>query len=300
MMKRQDGSTEEVISMKPLSALHLRDRLRRRPDAHKGDAGKVLLIGGASGMAGALVLSGLGSMFSGAGWVQLMMMDPQSAHVMSSHPELMVHDAHQALANEALQQLHPDAVAIGPGLGQTAEALSWVEAAMVLETALVLDADALNVLASNRSLIQQLKRRKALACITPHPGEAARLLGRSSQDVQAHREQSLSDLVELTGCVVVLKGQHSLLASPLHPSVQCMHGNPGMAVGGMGDVLTGCIAALMAQGVHHQLDAWEAACLGVQAHSMAADQLLARGIGPLGMTASEVAFELRNVLNAKA
>lgn len=101
-------------------------------------------------------------------------------------------------------QRHPDAVAIGPGLGQAAEALY--------------------VLASNRSLIQQLKRRKALACITPHPGEAARLLGRSSQEVQAHREQSLTDLVELTGCVVVLKGQHSLLAPPLHPSVQCMDG----------------------------------------------------------------------------
>lgn len=108
------------------------------------------------------------------------------------------------------------------------------------------------------------------------------------------------DLVELTGCVVVLKGQHSLLASPLHSSVQCMDGNPGMAAGGMGDVLTGCIAALMAQGVRHQLDVWDAVCLGVQAHSRAADQLLMRGIGPLGMTASEVAFQLRNVLNAKA
>jgi len=103
--------------------------------------------------------------------------------------------------------------------------------------------------------------------------------------------------VALTKSVVVLKGQHTLLASPQHPVQQCLQGNPGLAVAGMGDVLTGCIAALAGQGVRHGLNLWQAAALGVQMHAIAGDYLLAKGIGPIGMTPSELAQEIRNVLN---
>ena len=133
--------------------------------------------------------------------------------------------------------------------------------------------------------------------ITPHPGEAARLLKISSTQVQDHRLDALNKLVELTGSIVVLKGQHTLIASPQHPSVQCNQGNPGMATGGMGDVLTGSIAAIAAQGIRHQLDLWSSTCIAVQLHASAADSLVNKGIGPIGLTPSETILEMRSLLN---
>jgi hydroxyethylthiazole kinase-like uncharacterized protein yjeF len=271
-------------------------KLQRQPNAHKGDAGKVLLIGGAPSMAGGLVLAGLGAMYSGAGWTQLMMLDTNSAHLVPSHPELMVHKAQDWEPQQALEHIRPDVVAIGPGLGLSAQAQMWLQAALQWSGPLVIDADALNMLALHPPLIQQLAKR-ADACITPHPGEAARLLNCTGSALQNDRLSGLSSLVALTQSVVVLKGQHTLLASPQHHAQQCLQGNAGLAVAGMGDVLTGCIAALAAQGVRHGLNLWEAAILGVQLHASAGDQLLAKGVGPVGMTPSELALEIRTVLN---
>lgn len=250
-------------------------------------------------MAGALLLAGQAALYSGAGWVQLMMLDEGSAHVVLNHPELMVHQAANKQPRQSLVEIQPDVVAIGPGLGTHAVASAWVEAALAWQGPLILDADALNLLSMNPELMLMLRQRSFPSVITPHPGEAARLLSSSSHDVQAHRLQSLEALIELTKSTVVLKGHHSLVGAVNHESMECLAGNPGMAVGGMGDVLTGCVAALVAQGLHHDLDVWQSTCLAVQVHSTAGDQLLANGIGPVGMTASELAKQLRTVINAQ-
>jgi len=271
-------------------------QLQRHPQAHKGDSGKVLLIGGAPSMAGGLVLAGLGAMYSGAGWTQLMMLDTDSAHMVPSHPELMVHQAQSWEPQHAFEHIRPDVVAIGPGLGMSTQAQSWMQAALRWQGPLVIDADGLNLLAQQPTFMQELVNRGD-TCITPHPGEAARLLHCKSSAIQIDRMSALRSLVALTKSVVVLKGQHTLLASPQHPVQQCLQGNAGLAVAGMGDVLTGCIAAMAGQGVRHGLSLWQAAALGVQMHAIAGDQLLAKGIGPIGMTPSELALEIRNVLN---
>jgi NAD(P)H-hydrate repair Nnr-like enzyme with NAD(P)H-hydrate dehydratase domain len=136
-----------------------------------------------------------------------------------------------------------------------------------------------------------------MSVLTPHPGEAAHLLNTSAALVQGDRPAALDHLVKLTDSIVVLKGQHTLLASPTNAAVQCEQGNPGMAVGGMGDVLTGSIAAIAAQGIRHHISLWEASCIGVQLHASAADSLVAKQVGPIGLTPTEVIFEMRSLLN---
>ena len=282
-----------------LDAMSLVQRLRRKPDAHKGDAGKVLLIGGAATMSGALVLAGQAALYSGAGWVLLLMLDANSTHLVPEQPELMVHDAQSMQPQQALERIQPDVIAIGPGMGQSQLAEQWLQAALSWPVPLVIDADAINLLSANPELLKALQIRSYPSTLTPHPGEAARLLACTSADVQADRAQSIAALVKLTQAVVVLKGQHTLIASPSHDAVQCVQGNPALAVGGTGDVLTGCMAAIAAQGVRHGLDLWEASCLAVQLHAVAADRLVAKGTGPIGVTPSELLRELRECINSQ-
>jgi len=288
-----------TLSPETLDVLKLVQRLRRKPDAHKGDAGKVLLIGGAATMSGALVLAGQAALYSGAGWVVLMMLDANSAHLVPGQPELMVHDAHSMQPQQALARIQPDVIAIGPGLGQSPLATQWMQAVLLWSVPLVIDADAINLLSANHELLKALQARSYPTTLTPHPGEAARLLGCTSIDVQAARMQSIEKLVRLTRAVVVLKGQHTLVASPLEHTVQCMQGNPALAVGGTGDVLTGCLTAIAAQGKKHGLNQWQASCIAVQLHAVAADKLVSKGIGPIGLTPSELVCELRECINAK-
>ena len=282
-----------------LDAMSMVQRLKRKPDAHKGDAGKVLLIGGAATMSGALVLAGQAALYSGAGWVVLMMLDASSAHLVPEQPELMVHDAQSMQPQQALERIQPDVIAIGPGMGQSQLAKQWLQAALSWPVPLVIDADAINLLSANPELLKALQISSYPSTLTPHPGEAARLLACTSAEVQADRAQSIAALVKLTQAVVVLKGQHTLIASPSHDAVQCMQGNPALAVGGTGDVLTGCMAAIAAQGVRHGLDLWQASCLAVQLHAVAADRLVAKGTGPIGVTPSELVRELRECINSK-
>ncbi len=283
--------------IKPLNALALTSALKREVTAHKGDCGKVLLIGGAQSMAGALTLSAQSALYSGAGWTVLMMLDGACAHLNSQHPEFMIHDAQCITPEEALRAIQPDVVAIGPGLGQSELAHRWLSSCLRWSGSLIVDADALNLLASDPALLACLQNRTHDTALTPHPGEAARLLNCSVYDIQLNREKAIRQLTELTRCIVVLKGHQSLIHAP-HVDVQmCNQGNPGMAVGGMGDVLTGCIAALAAQGVRHHLSLWDATCLGVQVHASAADWMLKDGKGPIGMTPSELVLYIRQVLN---
>ena len=284
-----------------LNALSLASRLKRGPAEHKGDAGKAVLIGGSSGMAGALLLAGNACMHLGAGWTILEMLDPSSAHACMDHPELMIRLAN-AEAMNGLPNINPNVIAIGPGLGISALALSALEKTLNIPSIpLVIDADALNLIASSKALLKTLRdRNQQFPCqtvLTPHPGEAAQLLQCSSADIQSDRLSSIEKLVELTGSIVVLKGQNTLLASPLNPILLCEQGNPGMGTGGMGDILTGSIAAIAAQGVKHDLNLWESAEIAVQLHALAADSLVSKGVGPIGLTPSETILEMRSLLN---
>ena len=292
------ASTQEPVE---LASLDLIQHLKRRPSEHKGDAGKVVIIGGAPGMAGALVLAGNAALHLGAGWTILEMLDHTSTEALLDQPELMVRAAGSNAA-ELLIKTNPDLIAIGPGLGNSSLAYTWLQASLAHPNIpLILDADALNLIADNKALLLALQNRNqqfpGLSVITPHPGEAARLLNISSEQVQDQRQVTLKSLAQLTGSIVVLKGQHTLIASPQHSSVQCMQGNPGMGTGGMGDVLTGSIAAIAAQGIRHQLDLWSSTCIAVQLHASAADNLVTKGIGPIGLTPSETILEMRSMLN---
>lgn len=284
-----------------LNALKLAQRLKRAPAEHKGDAGKVILVGGAPGMAGALLLAGNACLYLGAGWTILEMLDPTSAHVCMDHPELMIRLADPKI-NFSAQQNKADVIAIGPGLGVSELAKHWLHNILSSTHApIVIDADAINLIASNQDLLQALQKRNQeypeQTVLTPHPGEAANLLHSSAVDVQANRVDALAQLVELTQSIVVLKGQNTLIASPNHQPLQCAEGNAGMGTGGMGDVLTGSIAAIAAQGLRHQLNLWEASGLAVELHARAADSLVSKGVGPIGLTPSEVILEMRSLLN---
>ncbi len=290
-----------TLSPVQLDALTLVSRLKREPAEHKGNAGKVMLIGGSPGMAGALLLAGNACLHMGAGWTILEMLDPASAHADADHPELMIQLA-EVDPKLALSKFQPDIVAVGPGLGTSNLAQAWLKATLAYPNIpLIIDADALNLIAESNELISALQNRNhqfpGLSVLTPHPGEAAKLLKNSTEDVQADRIAAIGKLVELTYSIVVLKGQHTLIASPAHAIVQCMEGNPGMGTGGMGDALTGSIAAIAAQGIRHHLDLWEATGIAVQLHASAADSLVSKGTGPIGLTPSETILEMRSLLN---
>jgi len=284
-----------------LDNLKLIKHLERRPEEHKGSAGKVVLIGGAAGMAGALLLAGNACLHLGAGWTILEMLDPASARADDSQPELMIRLATPNIC-EMLKTTHADVIAIGPGLGQSELATQYLNEALASKTIpLVIDADALNLISDSAELLASLQKRNAdspgLSVLTPHPGEAAKLLKTTTDAVQSNRIGAIEHLIELTQSIVVLKGQHTLIASPQHPPVQCLAGNPGMGTGGMGDVLTGSIAAIAAQGVRHHLDLWQAAGIAVELHATAADSLVNKGVGPIGLTPSETILEMRALLN---
>ena len=291
----------------PIDALALAKKLQRLPDTNKAHSGKVLCIGGAIGMAGALLLTAKSALHSGAGYAMLCMLDSHTAHALAGQPELMIESAQvNNLADEPiahLQRIQPNVIAIGPGLGSSPLAKAWLGAvlrdyaAISSLGAIVFDADALNLIAADEALGAALQNCTLPCILTPHPGEAARLLHSSSAEVQADRMGSLNALVAWSRQIVILKGRHTLLGSPIQATQVCIRGNPSLAVGGTGDVLTGLIASLLAQGMDKKLTPWEAACLGVEVHALAADRLRDKLGGPIGMTPSELILEIRQVLN---
>lgn len=279
-----------------LNSFHYLPRLKRQAHEHKGHAGKVLVIGGAPGMTGAALLAARAALYTGAGWIVIGFLDENAASVIEDQPELMIGLAHSGLIN----QMNPDVVAIGPGLGQSDLSKQLLYEALQSEQAVVLDADAIHLLAQHADLLACLKARPPLSTVlTPHPGEAGALLKITAEAVQKNREQALQNLIELTHAIVVLKGHQTLIGAPDQLTQVCMKGNPGMGVGGMGDVLTGVIGALISQGLRHQLNAYEASSLAVELHSEAADLLVNQGVGPIGLTPTEVIVQIRNLINIK-
>lgn len=269
-----------------LEAAELQRALPPRPrTAHKGSHGHVLVVGGDHGMMGAVLLAARAALRAGAGLVSVATRVQHAIAITAAQAEVM---AHGVESSEDLQPLlsRADVVAIGPGLGQD----EWGRA---LWSALreyprrVVDADALNLLAQSQSTPPG---RSDGWILTPHPGEAARLLGRGTREVQADRPRALRDLQARYGGVPLLKGAGTLVWQDSAMAV-CPYGNPGMGCGGMGDVLTGVIAALWAQG----LSATDAAAMGVLAHARAGD--LAAEQGERGLLPSDLLSALRDVVN---
>jgi len=262
---------------------------RRAPASHKGSHGAVGIVGGAEGMLGAAMLAAHAALKAGAGLVFAGTLAKPAPGVDPLHPEIMWRSDDELLSMDRLSVL-----AIGPGLGRSGHARVLLGRFLELALPLVLDADALNLIAGQEPLQVALASRGWVpSVLTPHPAEAARLLGVTTAQVQADRVQAAVALAERFHAVAVLKGAGSIVAEPGGHWAVNPTGNPGMASGGMGDVLTGLIAALMAQG----LAAPQAAQLAVYLHGAAADSLVARGIGPVGLTASEVTDEARRLVN---
>jgi len=262
----------------------VRAALPRRPrDAHKGRHGHVLVIGGDYGMAGAARLAAEAAGRVGAGLVTVATRAEHCAGLLAARPEAMCRGVASAADLEPLLQ-RATVVVLGPGLGQGDWGRALFEAALRFPGSLLLDADALNLLARQ-------PRRNPRWVLTPHPGEAARLLGCSVAEVQADRYAAAVRLSERYGGVVVLKGAGTIVqASAALPWV-CRAGNPGMGSGGMGDVLSGVIGGLLAQG----LAAQTAAAVGVQVHGQAADR--AAAAGERGLLAMDLMPNLRELVN---
>ena len=255
----------------------------RRPTSHKGDHGRLLVIGGDRGTAGAIRMAGEAALRAGAGLVKVLTRVENIAPIITARPELMVDELTPQSLDESLAWA--DVVVIGPGLGQAPWGKQALRKIDNFCKATLWDADALNLLAINPD-----KRHNRV--ITPHPGEAARLLNCTVAEIENDRLLSAQRLVKRYGGVVVLKGAGTIVADERGVMSIIDAGNAGMASGGMGDVLSGIIGALLGQA----LSPYDAACTGCIAHGVAADELAAR-YGTRGMLATDLFSTLRRVVN---
>ncbi len=285
------GLADHVFDdLEPAARVARPDALQRwskpRPrTAHKGHFGSVLCIGGDRGFGGAVVLCAEAAHRTGAGMVSAATRPEHVPVILARRPECM------ARAVDSDAQLKPlldkaTVIAIGPGLGGDGWGETLLHAALARGLPMVIDADALNLLSKSSKTL-------AMAVLTPHPGEAARLLKSTVAVIERDRIASAQRLAERFGCVVVWKGAGSIIAAPGEVPVIIDAGNPGMATGGMGDVLTGVIAAVLAQGVSPH---FEAAICGALLHAAAGDAA-ARDGGERGLLASDLFPHLRRLAN---
>ncbi|MBN3852860.1 NAD(P)H-hydrate dehydratase [Paraburkholderia sp. Ac-20340] len=258
---------------------------------HKGSFGTLAVIGGDTGMCGAPILAARAALLAGAGKVHVGFLGSDAPPYDAPHPELMLHHAGK-LALDTMS-----AVAAGCGMGGSASARQLVERILRLDTAVLLDADALNLIARDDALAAHVndhaRTRGAPCVLTPHPLEAARLLDADTASVQRDRLASARTLASRYQAVVVLKGSGTVIAAPDGRLAINPTGNAALATGGTGDVLGGLIGALLAQ----RLPAFEAALAGVYLHGLAADALVAQGDGPAGLAAGELAPMVRRLMN---
>ena len=283
--------------MHKLNALHFAKHLIRNASDNKSNSGNVVVIGGATSMTGSIVLASLGALYTGSGWVKLIPLDPRFPHIIQSFPEFMIYKTSHSHPQDILKSIQPDVIVIGPGLGQTETSKSWLLAAIEYYSPLIIDADGLNLLALYPEFTNLISDRFWTTIMTPHTCEASRLLNTTIEDVQKDRTGAIMQLIELYNSIVILKGHKTLIGMKAETVLTCLDGNSGMACAGMGDVLTGVIASFVAQGLHHHLSPWQASCLAIEVHALAGDSLARQGIGPIGMTPSELAKEMRHILN---
>lgn len=249
----------------------------RKPTSHKGNQGRLLVVGGDAGTAGAIRMTSEAALRTGSGLVRVLTHKDNIAPILTARPEIMVDELTDERLSEALEWA--DVIAIGPGLGQRDWGKKALKSVAESEKPMLWDADALNLLA-----ISAEKRQNRI--ITPHPGEAARLLGIKTSEIESDRLHAAQALANRYGGVVVLKGAGTIIASEAGEMAFADVGNAGMASGGMGDVLSGIIASLMGQ----KLALFDAACAGCVAHGAAADAVAAQR-GTRGMLATDL-FDL--------
>lgn len=265
----------------------------RRRNTHKGSFGTLGIVGGGKGMTGAAILAARAGLLSGAGKVYVGLLAPDRVAYDPRHPELMLRSLDDTMAADVL------VVGPGAGLSPSPTSLSAFErstmpALLALAKPLVIDADALNAIALHDALRETLaKGRRAPTLLTPHPAEAARMLRSTTAEIQADRLAAALALAKALQSEVVLKGAGSICAGPDGVWAVNATGNAGLASGGTGDVLSGLVGSLLCQGLAPREALRYAVCL----HGAAADECVARGIGPAGLTASEVALEARHLLN---
>ncbi|KGF78326.1 sugar kinase [Massilia sp. JS1662] len=258
----------------------------RRNNSHKGTFGDVAVLGGARGMGGAGILAARAALYAGAGRVFVAAVDPGPG-LDPLQPEIMFRDAMDFAFDGRT-------VVAGPGMGDSAGATHLLSKVIDGTGPLVVDADALNLCAASPDLAARLAAHDGEVVVTPHPLEAARLLGVTAAIVQADRLENARELAQRLDAVVVLKGAGSVIARPDGEVALNATGNPGLATGGTGDVLAGLAGTLLGQG----WPAWEAALAATWLHGAAADRLVASGIGPIGLTAGELPRAIRAELNA--
>jgi ADP-dependent NAD(P)H-hydrate dehydratase / NAD(P)H-hydrate epimerase len=276
--------------------------VQRRNNSHKGTYGNVGIIGGAAGMVGAAVLAARAALHMGPGKVYAGLIAADAISFDAINPEIMVRRAVDVAEDKNIT-----AFAIGMGAGEGKPVKALLAEILATQKPVLIDADALafvnidntnpNTGEANEAEITETARPalslKSNIILTPHPGEAARLLKITSAEVQADRIDAALSIAKRAGAIVVLKGAGTVIATPDGDYFINTTGNPGMASGGMGDALSGMIAAFLAQG----LTPLNAAKLGVYLHGAAADCAAHHGMGPNGLTASEVIFEARTLLN---
>lgn len=260
----------------------------RRHASHKGSFGTLAVIGGSIGMVGAPLLGARAALHLGAGRVHIGFLTDPAPPFDPVHPELMLHPV------DRLELAEMSALVVGPGMGTGDDARGWLETALRAGAPTVLDADALNLLAADAALAAIARAGTAPRVLTPHPLEAARLMGATVAEIQRDRLAAARTLAAQWQAVVVLKGSGTVIAAPGEPAITLNPtGNAGLATAGTGDVLAGMIGALLAQG----MAAEPAALAAVWLHGRAADRLVASGEGPAGLTAGELPRAARHELN---
>jgi ADP-dependent NAD(P)H-hydrate dehydratase len=258
---------------------------RRQPDAHKGDCGTVLIVAGSEGMLGAAILAATAALRSGAGLVRVALPAALRPLLPLAQPCATTVARTPTALRAAIADA--DSIVVGPGLGRTPAARRLVQLVLQhTEVPVVLDADAL----FHVSPLGSAALADVPVVVTPHAGEAARLLGSTAADVQANRRRALADLCRTSGAICVLKGAGTLVGDGAR-LFQNRTGNAGLATGGTGDVLAGLLGGLLAQG----MDAFDAACLAVHAHGLAGDRV-ARRLSPAGLIASDLPEAIAEVL----
>lgn len=287
------GIPESLIEKAPdiqlLENSHAAASFRPRPrDSYKNTFGHVVVIGGLPGKSGATVHAALAAIRSGAGLTSVITSEASAARIEGRHPDLMIEpllkvaDGWLTVDDAEISRFLADkgSIVIGPGLSTAPGTASAIKAILGAGLPTVIDADALNVIATNQDLIAAIGPDTV---ITPHPGEAARLLGIDSAEVQNNRVKSALDLAAKTGATTVLKGAGTIIASPDGRLAVCPSGSPALAVAGSGDVLAGIIGALLARG---RLP-FEAACAGVFLHGLTGDKA-AEKIGEHSVAATDL------------
>jgi hydroxyethylthiazole kinase-like uncharacterized protein yjeF len=263
---------------------------RCRHNVHKGTFGTLGIIGGNDGLVGAAILAGRAAVHLGAGKVWVGLAANERPAVDWVQPELMLRCAREVLESK------PDALIVGPGLGTDANSRTLLAQALAHACPVVVDADALNLISTDATLADAAAARSAPTVITPHPTEAARLAASKTEAVQSDRLQAASALAARFNASVVLKGAGSVIAHADGDWSINASGNVALASGGTGDVLAGMLGALLAQGVPVKQALELAVCL----HGAAADALVAAGVGPVGVTASDLLPAARRLVNEAA